>query len=239
MPQSVAVLVDGENISAKHSAAILALAATHGEATITRVYLDAQRAGDWGSVVGYRLIHAGTGKNAADILLALDAMELALTKGVRHFVIASSDGDFTHIAQRLREAGAKVVGAGEAKAPPAFRASTTQFVDLGAKPVTTPATKPVVNLVVKPKVVPKAEIKLSQLDINIRDTILKNEEGGSGLKLVTLGNEMLSVHGVRTSSLTEKNWRAYLAARPTLFDLDPRGPEARVRFRESSAIRAA
>jgi hypothetical protein len=225
MPQPVAVLVDGDNISAKHAAAILALAATYGEATITRVYLDAQRAGDWSGVVGYRLIHAGTGKNAADILLALDAMELALTKGVRHFVIASSDGDFTHIAQRLREAGAKVIGAGEAKAPPAFRASTTQFVELGAKPV--------VKLVVQP------QIALSLLDTKVRDVIISNDEASKGVKLSTLGAEMLKRHGVNTSQLTESNWRAYLAARPAIFDLDPKGPEARVRFRKSAAIRAA
>jgi hypothetical protein len=225
MAQPVAVLVDGDNISGRHAAAILALAGTHGEATITRVYLDAQRAGEWASVVGYRLIHAGTGKNAADILLALDAMELALTKGVRQFVIASSDGDFTHIAQRLRESGAKVIGVGEAKAPTAFRASTTRFVELEVKPV--------VKLVVKP------EIALSALEAKLRDVILSNDEAGKGVRLTTLCAEMLKQHGIKTAQLTETNWRAYLAARPAIFDIDPSGSEARVRFRKGSAVRAA
>ena len=48
-------------------------------------------------------MHAGTGKNASDLLLALDAVELALRGDVDHFVIASSDGDFSHLALRLRE----------------------------------------------------------------------------------------------------------------------------------------
>jgi hypothetical protein len=225
MAQPVAVLVDGDNISGKHAAAILALAGTHGETTITRVYLDAQRAGDWASVVGYRLIHAGTGKNAADILLALDAMELALTKGVRQFVIASSDGDFTHLAMRLRECGAKVIGVGEAKAPATFRASVTGFVEVGAKPV--------VKLVVKP------QVKLSELDTKIRDMIVTHGEDAKGVRLNVLASLMAKEHQVRLSALGSKNWRAYFLERPTLFDLDPRGPDAHVRLRPAAAIRAA
>ena len=117
MGQSVSVLVDGDNISGKHARQILSVAAQHGELQVVRVYSDAQRNSDWHDAAGYRMQHAGTGKNAADLLLALDAMELLLSRDMRCFVIASSDGDFTHLATRLREHGATVVGIGEAKAP--------------------------------------------------------------------------------------------------------------------------
>lgn len=225
MAQSVAVLVDGDNISGKHAAAILARAATHGEPTITRVYLDTQRGLDWSSAFGYRVIHAGNGKNAADILLALDAMEMLLTKGVQSFVIASSDGDFTHLAMRLRESGAKVIGVGEAKAPASFRASVTQFIELGAKPV--------VKLVVKPPVT------LSDLDKKIRDMIMAHGEGAKGLRLTVLASLMAKEHEIRLTTLGTKNWRTYLSTHPALFDLDPRGPEACVRFRSADGVRAA
>ena len=42
---------------------------------------------------------------------------------------------------------------------------------------------------------------------------------------------MKNAHGVKISELPEKRWRSYLAVRPALYDLDPKGPEALVRFR--------
>ena len=77
---SVAVLVDGDNFSGKHAALILKVAKDMGDPTVVRVYADAQRQSDWHKVVGFRLIHAGTGKNASDLLLVIDAMELVLAR---------------------------------------------------------------------------------------------------------------------------------------------------------------
>ncbi len=134
MPGPLAVLVDGDNINAKHADAIMGIARQHGTPSILRVYLDAQRNAGWHDICGYRLYHAGSGKNAADLLLSLDAMEILLTNGIKTFVIASSDGDFSHLAQRLREHQAKVITVGEAKAPMTFRASGTDFVEIGSRP---------------------------------------------------------------------------------------------------------
>ncbi|WP_209425733.1 NYN domain-containing protein [Pararhodobacter sp. SW119] len=217
MAQQVAVLVDGENIGARHAARILSIAARHGDPSVVRVYADAQRASDWHGACGYRMVHSGTGKNAADLFLALDAMELALSRHLRCFVIASSDGDFNHVATRLREHGAKVIGIGEAKAPNCFRASCTEFVELDAKPQHSPfhvAFPPV-----------------TQLDQTIRAVIAAQSQNGSGIRIAELSARLHALHGVRISTYPEKNWRTYLLARPTLYDLDPRGPEAMVRFR--------
>ncbi|WP_417255276.1 NYN domain-containing protein [Celeribacter sp.] len=227
MAQSVAVLVDGDNISGKYADDILAAAGKHGEPSVVRVYSDAQSLSDWHNAYGYRMIHAGTGKNAADILLALDAMELLLVREVRCFVIASSDGDFTHIATRLRENGAKVIGLGEEKAPDAFRACCSSFVELGTR-------EPVVSLHTVQKVASTA----TDFDEKIRDVIKEFSKGSAGIRIVELSSKMYSSHDVRISSFPEKNWRSYFNARPELYDLDPRGANAKVRFRPEGFSRA-
>ncbi len=52
-------------------------------------------------------------KNAADIKLAVDALELAFQRGfVTTFVIASGDSDFTPLVSKLRELNKKVIGVG-------------------------------------------------------------------------------------------------------------------------------
>ncbi len=52
-------------------------------------------------------------KNAADILMAVDAMELAFTRDfISTFVIVSGDSDFTPLVTRLRELNKKVIGVG-------------------------------------------------------------------------------------------------------------------------------
>lgn len=225
MAQPVAVLVDGDNICGRHAAQILTIAAQHGEAAVVRAYVDAQRPSDWHEAIGYRLVHAGKGKNASDLLLALDAMELALAKNLRRFVVASSDGDFSHLAARLREYGATVIGIGEAKAPRAFRACCSDFVELDARQAVS--------------LVPRPAADASDLDQKIRAVIAAHSKKGAGIRIAELGPKMHSQHGVRISSYPERSWRAYLAARPALYELGPRGPEAMVRFRPEGFALAA
>ncbi|MBB3995966.1 uncharacterized protein (TIGR00288 family) [Sulfitobacter undariae] len=225
MKQHVAVLVDGDNISGKHAAQILSIAAERGDTSICRVYTDAQRPSDWHGAIGYRMFHAGTGKNAADILLALDAMELAIVKNVSCFVIASSDGDFTHLAARLREYGAMVIGVGEAKATRAFRGCCNEFMELGI-------SKPM-------HLVPKRSEAIAMLDQKIREMISVHSKKGAGMRMAELASKMGSEHGVKIGTYPEKNWRSYLLARPSLYDVGPRGPEAMVRFRQEGFAEAA
>jgi hypothetical protein len=222
---SVAVLVDGDNFSGKHAALILKVAKDMGDPTVARVYADAQRQSEWHKAVGFRLIHAGTGKNASDLLLVIDAMELALGKGIGCFVIVSSDGDFTHLAQRLREHGAQVTGVGEAKAPLAFRAACNSFVEIGAERSVA--------------LISKSPSGASDLDRKIRALIAEHSREGAGMAIMVLGQMMHARHGTRITSHGVQTWRAYLTARPDLYDLDPRGPEAKVRFRPAGFASAA
>lgn len=225
MNQPVAVLVDGDNISGKNAAAILGIATEHGDPIVMRAYLDAQRGSDWHGAIGYRLVHAGSGKNASDILLAIDAMDLVHAKTAMRFIIATSDGDFTHLAVRLRELGAKVIGVGAAKAPHMFRASCSSFVELGAQPIV--------------KLVSNAPTGVTELDLKIRAMIAQHSKKGAGMRIAALAPKMHVAHGLKISTLPEKNWRNYLTARPALYDVDPRGPEAMVRFRAEGFATAA
>ncbi|HDR29499.1 NYN domain-containing protein, partial [Rhodovulum sp.] len=99
----VAVFVDGDNVPAPHATAILTAAREWGEPHILRTYGQAQNLTPWQKVPGFRFFCAGMEKNGADLLLAIDAIELALTDPPETFVIVSSDRDFRHLAIRLRE----------------------------------------------------------------------------------------------------------------------------------------
>lgn len=223
MAQALAVLVDGDNIAPRQAGPILSVAAGLGMIRLARVYTDATRPSDWHGATGYRLVHAGTGKNATDVLLALDALEMRLTFGIGRFVIASSDGDFAHLATRLREHGAHVTGLGEAKSPAAYRDCCSDFILLDRPAVCRTA--------------PAASARISDLDQTLRSLIAAHSQKGQGMRMATLGQMMVRQHNLPTSALPETNWRAYFAARPELYDIDPRGPDAMVRFRPAGFMR--
>ncbi|MCI7790393.1 MAG: NYN domain-containing protein [Lachnospiraceae bacterium] len=71
-----------------------------------------------------------TGKNATDMALVIDAINL-LHKGIYDaFVIVASDSDYTPLAINLHESGVHVMGVGEKKTPESFRNSCDEFVFL-------------------------------------------------------------------------------------------------------------
>lgn len=131
----IALLVDGDNVSPTMAGSIRRRAETLGEVAIRRVYAANPPAGNWRDE-GFRAVTSGTGKNATDVLISIDAVHLSHTAGPDTFVIVSSDQDFTHLAHHLRERGLAVVGMGvAAKTPVAFRLACSGFIAL------LPATK--------------------------------------------------------------------------------------------------
>lgn len=131
-----AVLIDADNIPAKHAAAILKEITSFGEPALRRVY------GDWSSaslqnwtqqaralgLVAHQETANTAGKNASDIGLVIDAMDILHTGRFDGFVIVSSDSDFTALANRIREQGLTVIGIGESKAPLSLRNVCNRFV---------------------------------------------------------------------------------------------------------------
>lgn len=77
-----------------------------------------------------QLFDCANGKNAADIALTVDAMELLNTCQYDTFVIMSSDSDYTPLVMKLRDAGVRVVGIGKDDASEAYRNACTTYVCL-------------------------------------------------------------------------------------------------------------
>lgn len=215
----VAILVDGENVSQAMAGQIVMKSCVYGELVIRRVYGNAARLTGWDTAPGFRLMHSGVGKNATDILLSVEATSLMLMNKADVLVIAASDRDYTHVAVHLREAGYRVIGLGEEKAPEAFRKSCSKFVAL-ITPIFGPESSLPLNKTI--------ETKKGSLEEKVADLI--GRSGSNGLVITTLNVEMHKLHHVKISLEVEKTWRQYLEARPNLFRCEPKNNGARVRL---------
>ena len=140
----LAVLIDADNTSPQYTREIFDEIATLGEASVRRCYGDfsSQQMRGWSKVTAeYGLVPhhqpANTvGKNASDIALVIDAMDLMHTGRFDGFVLVSSDSDFTRLASRIREQGLEVFGIGQRKTPEAFVRACKRFIYL--ENITTP-----------------------------------------------------------------------------------------------------
>jgi uncharacterized LabA/DUF88 family protein len=132
----LAVLIDGENASARIADALFTEIATLGEASARRIYGDAASPAlrHWVDVlprwaIQWQQNFAHTkGKNSGDIALVIDAMDLLHSGRFDGFCLVSSDSDFTRLAARIREQGVPVYGFGERKTPEAFVQACTRFI---------------------------------------------------------------------------------------------------------------
>ena len=135
-PKKLAVLIDADNSSINSIEPVLEEIAKFGIASVKRVY------GDWSSdtLKNWRdvlLPHAITpvqqfaytkGKDATDMILIIDAMDLLYGGALDGFCIISSDSDFTPLASRIRESGLTVYGFGRKRTPEAFRQACDKFI---------------------------------------------------------------------------------------------------------------
>ena len=215
----VAILVDGENVSQAMAGQIIMKSCVYGELVIRRVYGNATRLTGWDTAPGFRLMHSGVGKNATDIMLSVEATSLMLTNKADILVIAASDRDYTHVAVHLREAGYRVIGLGEEKAPAAFRKSCSKFVSLTAPVIVPENSPPPVNAI---------EPKAKSLEEKVANLIARS--GSDSMVITTLNVEMHKLHSIKISLEVEKTWRKYLEARPSLFSCEPKTNGARVRL---------
>lgn len=134
----IALLIDADNVSSSKIALMLAELSKYGTVNIRRAY------GDWAStrLKGWKdKLHDfairpiqqfsySAGKNATDIALVIDAMELLYTQKLDAFCVASSDADFTPLVMQLRANGHDVYGFGERKTPVPFVNACTTFLYL-------------------------------------------------------------------------------------------------------------
>jgi hypothetical protein len=133
----LAVLIDADNISARFAEVMFEEIASFGEASIRRIYGDFAGGGPQGwtkeklaslAIVPHQQFANTTGKNASDIALVIDAMDILHSGRFDGFVLISSDSDFTRLASRIREQGLDVYGMGMRKTPAAFVKACKRFI---------------------------------------------------------------------------------------------------------------
>src|SRR5215217_1105034 len=132
----LAVLIDADNASPRIADGLFEEIAKIGEASARRIYGDfsGPRLKPWADILSQHAIipqqqFAYTaGKNASDIALVIDAMDLLHSGRFDGFCLVSSDSDFTRLASRLREEGADVYGFGAQKTPESFRQACRRFI---------------------------------------------------------------------------------------------------------------
>ena len=135
---SLAVLIDADNTSARYAQATFEEIVKLGEANVRRIYgaFSGSRLAAWDAAIQSPAIlehpqrNNTRGKNAADIALVIDAMDLMHKGRLDDVCMDSSESDLTRLARRLREDGLVVYGLGERKTPEAFRNVCSRFIYL-------------------------------------------------------------------------------------------------------------
>jgi uncharacterized LabA/DUF88 family protein len=131
-----AVLIDADNTSPQIAGGLFEEVAKFGEASVRRIYGDfsTPQLKSWSDILQkyaidpYQQFAYTKGKNASDIALVIDAMDLLHSGRFDGFCLVSSDSDFTRLASRLREQGADVYGFGAQKTPESFRQACRRFI---------------------------------------------------------------------------------------------------------------
>ncbi|MBX7168086.1 MAG: NYN domain-containing protein [Pirellulales bacterium] len=117
MEHRLALLVDGENVAGRHAAELRRRTDELGSVRVCRVI------GNWQGNRGLQwkaaarrwpaiefVQRTGRAKNAADVALAIQAVDLLRDGGLDGFCLASADADFVPLAQRIHRAGLLLYG---------------------------------------------------------------------------------------------------------------------------------
>jgi hypothetical protein len=210
----VALLVDGENLSADHAGFLIVRAAKAGNLCVKRVYGAVTRLGDWTAAPGFRVVHVTPRKDGADIALSLEALELALTGQVDEIVLATSDRDMTLVALRLSELGFPVTGIGEEKAPVEFRKACRTFVEIAKK-----------------------KVAVDRLPFDDRMQTFLSEEGKASEGWVTLSAlgqaraKGLGISKAKAGIGKSASWIDWFKKKNGVYEIEERGTQSRARLR--------
>lgn len=134
--KNISILIDCDNVSYKYAEDIFNDISKYGTVNIRRAY------GNWKDkkLIGWEKLlqqyniqpiqqFAYTqGKNASDIAMIIDIMDLLYTKDLKGVALVTSDSDFTPIVTRILADGLTVYGYGEEKTPLAFTNACSQFI---------------------------------------------------------------------------------------------------------------
>lgn len=137
---NIALLIDADNASHQGIDPVLTVLAELGNVNIRRAYGNwrKQALKNWVDklhrygIEPQQQFDITKGKNATDMKMTIDAMDLLFGGRVDGFGIMSSDSDFMPMAMRIRQDGLPVYGFGAAKTPDAFKQACTRFIDVEA-----------------------------------------------------------------------------------------------------------
>ena len=132
----IALFIDCDNISHKAIEGIINELSKYGIVNIRQAY------GNWTkdnlknwedkllefAIKPIQQFDYSRNKNATDILMTIEAIDLLHTKDIDAFAFATSDSDFTPVVMRVQAEGIKVFGFGEKKTPKPFMAACSQFI---------------------------------------------------------------------------------------------------------------
>ena len=136
--KSIVLMIDADNTQLSKIENVIQEVSTYGRIVVKRAYGNWKKEAlkNWENELKRLAIKAEqqfdyvSGKNATDIALVIDAINL-LHKGIYDaFVIVASDSDYTPLAISLHESGVYVIGIGENKTPKSFRNSCDEFIFL-------------------------------------------------------------------------------------------------------------
>ncbi|MBQ3077096.1 MAG: NYN domain-containing protein [Clostridia bacterium] len=135
---NIVVLIDADNTRLSRLELVLREISTHGRIVVKRAYGNWKKVElkNWEDELKRLAIKPEqqfdyvTGKNATDMALVIDAMDLLHQKIYDAFVIVASDSDYTPLSIKLHESGVYVMGIGELRTPESFRNSCDEFVFL-------------------------------------------------------------------------------------------------------------
>ena len=134
----VALLIDADNSPASKIGLILNELSTFGETNVRRAYGNWKKSElkGWEDMLHEHAIRPmqqfdySKGKNASDMAMVIDALDLLYTDRPDAFGIVSSDADFTPLVMHLRAKGAAVYGFGARKTPEPFVNACSRFLFL-------------------------------------------------------------------------------------------------------------
>lgn len=185
--QKIALFIDADNAPAGKFEDVLSEVAKYGVVTIRRAY------GNWKSPTLKKweeLLHEYAiqpiqqydltkGKNASDIAMVIDAMDVMYTKQIDVMCFVSSDSDFTPLVTRVLAEGKVVLGFGERKTPLPFVNACSKFLFLDQEKEETKGKS-------KPKSI-KSDTKLINL---LRQAIEATEDDDGWAALGPLGSHI-------------------------------------------------
>ncbi len=200
---NIALLIDVDNVGWRYIESILSELSKYGKVTIRRMYGDfsQNRLKGWLTVASrYSLTpimqpNNTPGKNASDIGLIIDAMDILYSGEVEGFCIVSSDGDFNKLATRIREAGKIVIGMGESKTPESFRASCERFIFLDVDDDDDVAeTAPVPNTAAAAAGQDSVDITRAAIENTIIKMVSDNDADGQETDLSEISNRLVKIY---------------------------------------------